>query len=300
VPHILLGLNVIAFTSLFSAFFFGMRESRSPIRPWARFYFYCLLGLAAWALFYTVDYYLETYVASRQTSLENRIDALIVLFLSSAVIFSFLHFVEHLLNEKPRRFFRLVSGASLAAYALLFVAFIVLQAPLAETYLLLTSFLGLCLFSSFALFRGRKTIARGQKRGYKPFLIASLLFFPAFLAEYFLFHFSRAAFPPFPKGMLSLPVYCITVSAFALARGLRRGRPRAEDIPESFLVDFGITGREKQIISCLFQGDHSKKISARLCISPRTVGNHLNNIYRKCGVSGRLELLRLIREDRFS
>ena len=51
------------------------------------------------------------------------------------------------------------------------------------------------------------------------------------------------------------------------------------------------TAREREIIELCRDGLLSKQIADRLCISPRTVDNHKNNIFRKLGINSTLEMV---------
>jgi DNA-binding CsgD family transcriptional regulator len=52
-----------------------------------------------------------------------------------------------------------------------------------------------------------------------------------------------------------------------------------------------LTQRERDIVTVLASGATDQKIARTLTISPRTVGKHLENIYRKLDVPGRTALL---------
>jgi len=52
-----------------------------------------------------------------------------------------------------------------------------------------------------------------------------------------------------------------------------------------------LTGRERDVVTCLASGATDQRIARTLLISPRTVGKHLENIYRKTGVVGRTALV---------
>ena len=67
-------------------------------------------------------------------------------------------------------------------------------------------------------------------------------------------------------------------------------------LSEKILLDFHITGREKDIIRMIFEGLSTKEISARLFISPKTVDSHIYKIYQKTGVKNRIELYNLLKE----
>jgi DNA-binding NarL/FixJ family response regulator len=49
----------------------------------------------------------------------------------------------------------------------------------------------------------------------------------------------------------------------------------------------GLTSREGEVLGLLAQGMPNKGIARQLGISPKTVGNHIEHIYTKLGVSGR-------------
>jgi DNA-binding CsgD family transcriptional regulator len=65
----------------------------------------------------------------------------------------------------------------------------------------------------------------------------------------------------------------------------------------AFIRKFDITVREREVIEEIMRGKRSKEIAADFHIKVRTVENHLWNIYRKTGVSGRSGLFSLIRES---
>jgi HD-GYP domain-containing protein (c-di-GMP phosphodiesterase class II) len=71
------------------------------------------------------------------------------------------------------------------------------------------------------------------------------------------------------------------VRAVLGATGHRVGRRRA--------WPSGLTSREVEVLALLAHGTSNKEIAARLCISVKTVGNHVEHIYSKIGVSTRAE-----------
>jgi DNA-binding NarL/FixJ family response regulator len=54
--------------------------------------------------------------------------------------------------------------------------------------------------------------------------------------------------------------------------------------------DFGLTIRERQIVSAVVNAYQNKEIAEKFAISEKTVKHHLTNIFNKVGVSNRLEL----------
>jgi DNA-binding NarL/FixJ family response regulator len=62
------------------------------------------------------------------------------------------------------------------------------------------------------------------------------------------------------------------------------------------LPEFGLTLREIEIASKIAAGRSNKEVGLEFSICERTVKHHLTNIFRKVGVSSRLELAVLIRD----
>lgn len=54
--------------------------------------------------------------------------------------------------------------------------------------------------------------------------------------------------------------------------------------------DFGLTLRERQIVTAVVNAYQNKEIAEKFAISEKTVKHHLTNIFNKVGVSNRLEL----------
>jgi len=108
--------------------------------------------------------------------------------------------------------------------------------------------------------------------------------------------FTLSADEYIPDGVISFLIYGIIVGVTIFRSAVNTPAPVRDDgvITEAFLLEFGITHREGEIIRCLMNGCTNNEIGEKLFISPRTVDTHFSNIYRKCGVRSRLELARLI------
>lgn len=59
----------------------------------------------------------------------------------------------------------------------------------------------------------------------------------------------------------------------------------------------GLSPREQEIATAYANGESYQKIAERLCIAPSTVRTHLTTIYRKLGVSSKLELHKVLDAD---
>jgi ligand-binding sensor domain-containing protein/DNA-binding CsgD family transcriptional regulator len=66
---------------------------------------------------------------------------------------------------------------------------------------------------------------------------------------------------------------------------------------EGAIGTYGLTEREEEILGLVLRGARNRDIEKALFISASTVRNHISNIYRKLGVSSRLELVNKIARD---
>ncbi len=108
--------------------------------------------------------------------------------------------------------------------------------------------------------------------------------------------------PSMPPAIRNYPLeplaYFLTV-AFVLY--LYAGRFLvAPSVPADFTLSeeaarrFGISPREREIVSLVLQGYNHRQIGERLLISAQTVKNHVYNIYQKTSVENRVQLLNLL------
>lgn len=66
---------------------------------------------------------------------------------------------------------------------------------------------------------------------------------------------------------------------------LKRPRLDTED------NDFGLTPREREVLTALVEGLSNRDIAARFGLSEVTVKHHLKSVFEKCGMSNRVELV---------
>jgi DNA-binding CsgD family transcriptional regulator len=78
------------------------------------------------------------------------------------------------------------------------------------------------------------------------------------------------------------------------AAGGNRGNGPGIELPESFVREYALTRREFEILKRVVDGESNRMIADALYISPRTVDTHVQNIFRKCDVGRRAELIALV------
>lgn len=121
---------------------------------------------------------------------------------------------------------------------------------------------------------------------------AELLFGPVLLSEDPMIHMvvlSSSLFSIYWAVVVVIPSSrCLTEPAHTDGEG----------VPEPFIREFDLSKREAEVLEQLCLGLSNKDIGEKLYISPRTVENHVYNLYRKCGVSRRMELCNLLNQYR--
>ncbi len=75
--------------------------------------------------------------------------------------------------------------------------------------------------------------------------------------------------------------------------GVAHPEPASVAGPQAFA---GLTGREREVLELVAQGLGNDHIARRLFISPKTVRNHVSNLFSKLGVAGRPQAIVLARE----
>lgn len=63
---------------------------------------------------------------------------------------------------------------------------------------------------------------------------------------------------------------------------------------DELFLDYGISNREKEIITLILDGKTNREIEDALFISLKTVKNHVYRIYRKMGINNRVQLINLV------
>lgn len=103
---------------------------------------------------------------------------------------------------------------------------------------------------------------------------------------------------PYKLVYLSYVTFSVLVYLFTARYFVYRYAPEDPKIPlpgAQLYKNAGISDREQELIPLLLEGRSNKEISELLFISTNTVKTHIRNIYRKLGVSNRLQLLSKIR-----
>ena len=164
--------------------------------------------------------------------------------------------------------------------------------------------IGLICYSIAMIIIRRKTIVNLTVRRYILTIIVIIaVFLPAIGFDQFYF-MGVKSINTVPIAVILSPAFYIVLSLATLFFGIREmissaKRDGQETSPAVILKNladkFGLSDREVTIIPLMAEGLGNKQIALELNISSKTVGNHIYNIYRKCNINSRYELLALLK-----
>jgi DNA-binding CsgD family transcriptional regulator len=77
-------------------------------------------------------------------------------------------------------------------------------------------------------------------------------------------------------------------------RGLTPGGPVRGELDDAVFTRYQLTSRETDVVRLILKGLDNQRIADELNVSLATVKTHINNVFKKTGVSNRFELARMI------
>jgi DNA-binding CsgD family transcriptional regulator len=149
---------------------------------------------------------------------------------------------------------------------------------------------------------GREPPDRLQmRRSLRTFVWVSAAFLPLFVADVLV---SLAIGPSILKPLdnLSVPLYFVLLSAGAVHFAYRYlNRPalmEGDEVTSRGKELLGLSDREAEVVEYIMEGYSVPDAAKVMRISAKTVENHLYKVYRKAGVSNRVQLFQLFQNRR--
>ena len=311
-------VRMISFTVLFISTALGILAHQKSPRRWLRFFLIYMGFEAFYSVSFTFVFYSHVYL-SDQPSSPSTVFILFQIITSAAVVYFAPRFLLELTGPlggasnggtAKRANTRRTHIAILVVPIVLTLLTLLAQMPnmfqpltiFAERYNRFISaffYLYLCVFFLLTFFRRKRIPASRWSREIVVFIAGAALFHLLWVVDIAFLDIQLAEQGPLRGILLTNAMYEIfwgVIAAIpAVAEISAQGSAiSAEDLPGEFIREYQISAREKEVLPLLCDGMSSKDIAENLFISPRTVENHIRNIYRKCGVKRRLELVKLI------
>ena len=135
------------------------------------------------------------------------------------------------------------------------------------------------------------------------FLAVSACFLPLFVLDAFVLGKPEASAFAFLDNT-TVPFYFILLNlgGLALARRTFDHPPLMDEdkVTEYGKQAYGLTEREAEVLEYIIDGYSLKDLAGVLGIAPKTAENHLQSVYRKTGVSNRIQLFQAFQNQRRS
>ena len=263
--------------------------------PWIKVCLWYLAFLALYQFIFTFTYFLRLYIEDIPGELLLGLQVFQACMSAAAIYLmplTIFHYCKKTITGKHYLIFAIPAAALLISLPLI----LVFKISLIPGILNPVFYLYIGGFSLFAYFRGGKLNLPGDAEVMRYFFLINTLFNAFFFIDLL---FLELRLPQFiPGTVLIVPLYILSWALLFIfwfsPFGPRKKKAEENQVSEDFIKNYGISRRERDVLLKLAEGQSSRQISEELYVSVRTVDTHIYNIFRKCGVKSRLELLALL------
>ncbi|QXE20851.1 LuxR C-terminal-related transcriptional regulator [Clostridium sp. 001] len=146
----------------------------------------------------------------------------------------------------------------------------------------------------------KQVVNNDLRQAIKSFILLTIVFLPLIIFE------SYRPYIHLIKNMeilkiAALPSYFLAINIFNLRLVLKYFNAPAfivdNKLTDYFKQKYDITEKQSEIIELILEGVTYKQIAEKLFISPKTVDNHIQNIYKKLNVNSKMQLSNFIRSN---
>lgn len=146
----------------------------------------------------------------------------------------------------------------------------------------------------------KQVVNKDLKQAIKSFILITIIFLPFLMLESYKPYIQLIKNIELLK-MVALPSYFLTLNIFNLIFVLKYFNTPSfisnNKLTDYFKQKYDITEKQSEIIELIIEGLTYKQISEKLFISPKTVDNHVQNIYKKLKVNSKMQLLHFVRSN---
>lgn len=302
-----LWMNILAFAFMASSMGLTLVVRARKPRRWLDWYLLYAGGYAAWAVLFSIQFFLIVYETD-PPQWYNEAVIWLRLVVSGTVALS-LPMILACVDKPPRRaddshagarhprrdtFFRTI-GIALAA-TFVTTGFLTRPVPTfrfsASVNIAFNACLGALCITGFLLLR-RSGMA-SARRLLGPFFVVSTAFYGIAVGAGVVLLIRGTG--SLVLSLFAVAAYCIPWSVIMI-HGMSRhlvGTGDDREIPVAFSEDYDLTPREREVLAALMEGKSNAQIADEQYVSRKTIETHLYNIFRKTDVRNRVELIRLV------
>lgn len=164
-----------------------------------------------------------------------------------------------------------------------------------------TSLVVVIIYELFITLKSYKQLVnKDLKNAIKIFALTTIVFLPLMALE---LYNSNAHFFQNEEllKILTFPLYFLVINILSLIFVLKYFNTPAfidnNKITNYFKEKYDITEKQGEIIELIIQGITYKQIAEKLFISPKTVDNHIQNIYKKLNVNSKIQLSNFVHSN---
>lgn len=168
-------------------------------------------------------------------------------------------------------------------------------------FLINASVAAIIIYELFVLIKNYNQLQNKELRNaIKIFITITIIFLPLMILE------SSNSYIRFIQNIellkiLAFPLYFLVINVLNIIFILKYFNTPAfihnNKLTDYFKQKYDITEKQGQIIELIIQGVTYKQIAEKLFISPKTVDNHIQNIYKKLNVNSKIQLSNFVRSN---
>lgn len=253
-------------------------------------YYTILLSIfSTWLILFTFLYFMDVfYVPLGLTT--KLIMGLVRMVISSGLLYVLTLLSRFIITREVKKSTHIIGVAAAAVYSAGVILLTMLPVTIKVVSLIQVLFFAYCLFWVVRVLLFSKVLRRSKQMSLLLFYLlfglysiwTLILSHPALLVR------ASGSVQVLPRALFAL---LLGGGEMVIALIHRYQKEQMGERNAAFYGFYGLTQREIEIFESLFTGKTNKEIAEELYISERTVETHIYNIFRKCSVKNRMELV---------
>jgi DNA-binding CsgD family transcriptional regulator len=168
-------------------------------------------------------------------------------------------------------------------------------------FIIRASIIAVILYELFVGLKNYKQVVhKDLKQAIKSFILITIIFLPFIILDSYKSYIELVKNIELLK-IAALPSYFLIINIFNLIFVLKYFNTPSfiadNKLTDYFKQEYDITEKQSEIIELIIEGVTYKQIAERLYISPKTVDNHIQNIYKKLNVNSKMQLSNFVRSN---
>lgn len=168
-------------------------------------------------------------------------------------------------------------------------------------FIIRASIIAVILYELFVGLKNYKQVVhKDLKQAIKSFILITIIFLPFIILDSYKSYIELVKNIELLK-IAALPSYFLIINIFNLIFVLKYFNTPSfiadNKLTDYFKQEYDITEKQSEIIELIIEGVTYKQIAERLFISPKTVDNHIQNIYKKLNVNSKMQLSNFVRSN---